>query len=298
VNLKSIVFFVGLTGYVYGQGCSDAGFCTLNGMKPNSGLFGDTDNQFKVGLSMGGADRNIGVLGHYFEYNTKLSDRFSFDTKITALGQQGNGISSYGFSDIYLNGNLRVKEGTKFLIGGKLPLSNANKKQNDVALPMDYQASLGTVDLILGLGQQIGKLQIMAGYQQPITQNKNRFKAEDYPAGHPLRAFQTTNLYNRSGDVLLRLSYLIIGKEKLKLNASLLPIYHLANDTYTDAAGIRKEIVGSQGITLNANAFLDYDFNASHGLQLNFGMPLLVREARPDGLTRSGLGTLEYRLKF
>jgi hypothetical protein len=59
-----------------------------------------------------------------------------------------------------------------------------------------------------------------------------------------------------------------------------------------------KEIIGSQGLTLNGNTYIDYEFNSKNIIQLNLGMPVIVRDARPDGLTRSFIANLEYRIKF
>ncbi|MGB0979193.1 MAG: hypothetical protein ACPGVV_07335, partial [Croceimicrobium sp.] len=75
-------------------------------------------------------------------------------------------------------------------------------------------------------------------------------------------------------------------------------IYHLANDRYTNALDQVLEIENSQGLTLNANLYLDYKLSPISWLQLNAGFPFLVREARPDGLTRSMIANLEYRISF
>ena len=77
-----------------------------------------------------------------------------------------------------------------------------------------------------------------------------------------------------------------------------MPIYHLANDKYSDTLGVEKSISGSQGLTLNGNAYFDYDINRKNALQLNIGVPFVVRKTRPDGLTRDLIVTLEYRIKF
>jgi hypothetical protein len=113
-----------------------------------------------------------------------------------------------------------------------------------------------------------------------------------------LKDFQTTNQFVRSGDVLLRVSYPISITSKFKLTPSVLPIYHLANDKYTDELKAEKEIVGSKGLTLNGNLFLGYEINSKNIIQMNMGMPFVVRDARPDGLTRGFIANLEYVIKF
>ena len=288
-----------LTNFSFGQGCSDAGFCTINSFKPNSSdSIKALNSQFKIGTFFGKADNSISVYGNYLEYNRQLNEKFGLDLKLTTLAQNGNNISVFGLSDVFVNANYKASEKLKITLGAKIPLSNANKSLENLPLPMDYQASLGTFDLIFGIGYEIKKIQLVAAIQQPLTQNDNQFIANNYPANSKLRAFQTTNKYKRSGDVLLRVSYPVSLNPKLKLTPSILPIYHLANDKYTDEFNVEKEIIGSQGLTLNGTVYLDYEINHRNILQLNIGMPFVVRDVRPDGLTRSFIANLEYRIKF
>lgn len=299
VLLLVALLFGFATNYSYGQGCSDAGFCTMNNFKPNSRDSNEVfKNQFKLGAFFGKADNSISVYGNYFEYNRQLSDNFGFDVKITTIAQNGNGITTFGISDFFVNANYKASEKLKFLLGAKIPLSNSTKTNDNQHLPMDYQASLGTFDLIFGLGYEINKFQFVVAVQQPLSQNKNQFIANNLPVNSMLREFQSTKNYQRSGDILLRVSYPIIINPKIKLTPSILPIYHFSNDKFTDEFNVTKEIEGSEGLTLNVNAYLDYEINNKNVIQLNVGLPLIVRDARPDGLTRSFISNLEYRFKF
>lgn len=283
----------------YGQGCSDAGFCTINSFKPNSTDSSKlVNNQLKMGAFYGKADHAIAVYGSYIEYKRILNEQFGLDVKLTTISQNGNGISTFGLSDFFVNASYKASESLIFTLGTKIPLSDANNAKNNLPLPMDYQASLGTLDLIFGIGYEIKKIQFVAAIQQPLTQNNNQFIATDYPSNSALSTFQSTNKFQRSGDVLLRVSYPINITSKLKLTPSVLPIYHLTNDKYTDEFGVNKEISGSDGLTLNGNAYLDYELNSNNIIQLNVGAPFIVRESRPDGLTRSFIANIEYRVKF
>jgi len=298
ILLTIILFTIGAS-YSYGQGCSDAGFCTINSFKPNT-----TDstevlhNQFKIGGFYGTADNSIFVYGSYLEYNRQLTKKFGLDAKLTTIAQNGNGIAAFGLSDIFVNANFKASEKVKLTLGAKIPLSNAGKTNNNLPLPMDYQASLGTFDIIFGIGYEIKKIKFIAAIQQPLTQNDNQFIATNHPIDSELRTFQSTNKFERSGDVLLRVSYPINITSKLKFTPSILPIYHLTNDKYTDEFNVKQEIKGSQGLTLNGNGYLDYEINSKSVIQLNLGMPFIVRDARPDGLTRSFIANIEYRIKF
>lgn len=294
--IASIVVCVLIMVSSYGQGCSDAGFCTINSFKPN----GDEalKNQIKVGTFFGKADYDIEVYGAYLEYNRQINKKIGLDAKLTSLAQNGNGITSFGLSDIFANANYKATDRVKVTLGAKIPLSNANKMKNNLPLPMDYQSGLGTFDLLFGVAYKIKEFQFVTAIQQPLTQNKNEFLSNNYPSSSVLGTIQSTNNFKRSGDVLLRVSYPFNLSSKLKLTPSILPIYHLANDKYTNALKMESEIIGSKGLTLNANAYLDYKIHNKGVLQINVGIPLLVRDARPDGLTRSFIANLEYRINF
>lgn len=299
IFLLSIVFSTLQMNFLMGQGCSDAGFCTINSFKPNGGVSNmDLTNQFKIGTFYGQADHAISVFGGYIEYNKQLGKKLGVDAKLTTIAQSGNGISTFGISDIFINANYAASDKLRFTLGAKIPLTQANKSKDNLPLPMDYQSSLGTFDLIVGLGYEVYKFQLVAAIQQPLSQNDNQFLATKYSINSPLRAFQSTNQLERSSDILWRISYPIYSGTKIKLTPSLLPIHHLKDDKYTDESNIKKDIVGSKGLTLNANMYLDYEFNQKNALQINVGMPLIVRDARPDGLTRSVIINLEFRSKF
>ncbi|WP_029295416.1 hypothetical protein [Chryseobacterium hispalense] len=287
-------------GFLHAQGCSDAGFCTVNSLKPHNAADSAhiKKNELKAGFSFGKADNSISVYGQYLEYNRQISSKFGISAKATSIAQTGNGISVFGLSDIYLNSNYRLNRNLTFTLGAKIPLTNGNRADNGNILPMDYQSSLGTFDLIAGVGYQIKKLQLVAALQQPLTQNENQFNAKNQAANSVLAGFQSTKDFKRSGDVLLRASYPIKITEKLQFTPSLLNIYHLSKDKFTNAAGLQQEIDGSEGLTINGNVFLDYTLNKTNALQLNVGVPFLVRDTRPDGLTRSFITNLEYSFKF
>jgi hypothetical protein len=297
----TIAFFLLLFTHLaaFSQGCSDAGFCTVESFVPHPHDEEPADkNRFKAGISAGAADYDINVFGTYFEYSRFFNEKFSLDAKLTTLSQSGNDISTFGLSDIFVNGNYKIGQKGIFTLGAKIPLMDANKMKDGLSLPMDYQSSLGTFDLVAGFGYTVGRVQLVAAIQQPLTQNNNGFLAEEYPLDSRLRDFQSTNEFQRSGDVLLRASYPFNLGQKLKVIPSLLPIYHLSNDKFTDIDGIEQEIEGSEGLTLNWNIYLDYPLNDTQNLQLILGAPFIVRDARPDGLTRSFIASLDYRISF
>ncbi len=294
----SLLLTIILSFKSFSQGCSDAGFCTVHGLQANINNQDSLNNTLKIGGYYGAADNDISVYGNYLEFGKQINALFRINAKLTTLGQIGNGISTFGLADVFLNVNYRATDDFHITIGGKAPLIQGDASSEGLALPMDYQSSLGTFDLILGLAYEFDKLQITAGLQQPLSQNNNQFLASEYPLGSDLRSIKSTRGFQRAGDALLRVSYPLKSQSKLKFTPSLLSIYHLANDQYLDEFDQTQEIEGSEGLTVNINVLFDISISSRSSFQLNAAVPLLVREARPDGLTRSFIANLEYQVRF
>ncbi len=298
--LSIFILSVLLSPFCHAQGCSDAGFCTINSLKPHSSNDPESalSNQIKLGISLGKADHDITVISEFLEYHKQVSSRSSIDIKLSYISQKNDLVSSSGFSDLFINANWSLTDRLKAITGCKLALSDGNNDHEENYLPMDFQSSLGTFDLILGLAYEINKLQIFVAAQIPLNDSKNKFLAESYPSGSDFRNYQSTNNYQRKSDILLRLAYPFTLGEKFSLTPSILPIYHLGDDQFTNASGMTETITDSKGLTLNANVFLDYSINAKNTLSLSFGAPLSVRKVRPDGLTRKFVAGLDYAFRF
>ncbi|MEO5999652.1 MAG: hypothetical protein ABIN89_22845 [Chitinophagaceae bacterium] len=222
--------------------------------------------------------------------------------KLTANYANGSLGSVTGPGDIFLSGLYTIKSAsawsTSTLLGAKLPLNNGNLKSNGLALPMQYQSSLGTVDLVSGLSTSNDHWQFAAGWQQPLSgSNKNQFlpvhlnndDSKNYP---PSKSF------NGKGNLLLRAAYTCNPINKLSVNGGLLAIYHLADDTYTDISDNRLTIIGSSGPTLNITLLATLRLNEKTTIGFNAGSPLIFRDVRPDGLTRKFVFAPEISWNF
>jgi hypothetical protein len=286
--------------YANGQGCSDAGFCTINTLKPQGMETPGTHsyNQVKFGLSNGKADHNISIWSAFLEYSRQINDKLGMDVKLTFLRQHSSLATSAGLSDIFVTANHSGIKNILLTAGIKVPLTNGDRKKNGLPLPMDFQTSLGTTDLILGIGYTIRKIELALALQQPLSQNKNSFLSTSYPMESPFSGFQSTNKYIRKGDLLLRVSWPVTLGEKWILIPGILPIYHLSDDEFTGAGGAKNKITGSKGLTFNANLFLEYALNKYSFIELSIGAPLIARDVRPDGLTRKYVVALEYKCRF
>lgn len=284
------------------QGCSDAGFCTMGGLK----TYHNEDERFSTTVSLGTflgfADYGILVSGGVVDVQHSFSDKFTAGVKVTSLLQSGKQTTQYGLSDVFVNGIWNVDPTFSVIGGVKIPLNSSDRTINGKNLPMDYQSSLGTVDAIIGIAFSINDFQFQVGYQHPLTQNENRFEPfVESGTSLDFSEFQNTFLYQRSADALFRVSYSVLQNQDWSMMVGVLPIYHLDNDTYlgTDTLGMRNNVIfGSGGFTVNTNLFLRYNLSSRSALELTLATPIKTRAARPDGLTRGFISSLDYKFSF
>lgn len=287
---------------VFAQGCSDAGFCSVGGLKTSHQVEEIHPTTVSVGTFFGFADNAILVSGGVADVQHSFSNSFSAGVKITSLMQSGKQTTQFGFSDVFVNGIWNVEPNFSVIGGIKIPLSSANKTVNGRPLPMDYQSSLGTYDAIVGIAFTVNDFQFQVGYQHPLTQNENRFEPFS-EAGTTLdfSEFQNTFKYNRSADALFRVSYSVLQNKDWSMIVGVLPIYHLDEDSYlnTFVNSISfSNISGSQGFTVNANVFLRYNFSTQSAVEMTLASPFITRSSRPDGLTRSFISSIDYKYSF
>lgn len=285
-------------GLLRGQGCSDAGICSVG----NS--FQTTDHQRKNNLEFGNVfgegEADVKYYSPYLTYTYQFNPRFAMSVKVTyslasgAFGKRGQ------FGDAYLIGNYhwKTEKTAKWstLIGGKFPFTRSNLKINGYSLPLHYQASLGTFDLILGANLNYKKWDFNAGLQLPVVDLNSNSYFKEYSGTDD---FPSTNLFRRKPDALLRATYTYQTQNKkwtFKPNALL--IYHLGEDSYETIFGKRENIDGSDGLTLNGNLIGVYQFNKNNSIELSIATPFVVREVRPDGLTRSFTAGIIYKTAF
>jgi len=289
---------------VIAQGCSDAGFCTIGNLAQQQ--TNDTKKQkFTLQLPAGIGDEEVFVFSPAIQYDNQVSKKWAVQAKLTANYANGNLGSAAGLGDVFLSGtyifpNKKNDWNLSATIGSKLPLSQANLDSKGRSLPMQYQSSLGTIDLITGVALSNKKWQFAAGWQQPLSGiNGNNF-LPTYFNNNEAEKYIPSNDFNRKGDVLLRGLYKYSPGNRLRLNGGLLGIYHLGEDTYIDGNVSNKPIAikGSDGLTLNASVASWYSLSKKITLGLSAALPLVIRDVRPDGLTRSFVVSPEISWSF
>lgn len=302
--IMSIVSLAALKSF--SQGCSDAGVCTIHSFKNNTEEYDEenkNNNEVLIGFAFGKGERSISYYTPYLQYTRSITSKTSVTGKLVLSAISGELAKTTGLGDLFLSVNhaidVKKKWRKSFVAGVKIPFDKADIIKDGIHLPMPYQASLGTTDLILGVNVVRKSFGATLALQQPlISANGNKFLPENYSSHALASRYLPTNSFGRKGDVLLRFSYNIILSKKWNLRPGLLSIYHLGNDTYVDANNMKRKINLSDGLTLNANIFLDYRPNKTGEFELSIGTPFVVRINRPDGLTRSLVAAIEYKFSF
>lgn len=284
--------------YVAAQGCSDAGFCSLK-YYPGTAA---AKNSITAGNVAGAGDGGTFINNTYVSYTRQLTRKIFWDTKITANYASGALANNFNAGDVFTNLSIQAwqspskKLSLNFLTGIKIPLTAGNDKAGGKPLPMSYQASLGTADLLLGVSYVFANWEFTNAWQLPLTkQNKNTF-IDEYSVSD---AFPSSNKLQRKGDALLRVAYNIKrGGTKFSFKPNVLAVYHLGEDSYENIFSKRQILTGSNGLTLNANIIGKYALTAKSSLELSVAAPFVVRNIRPDGLTRKFTAGIEYKISF
>ena len=291
----SLVCFITLTK---AQGCSDAGICSINhGFQTDQKQF---KNTIEVATIFGAGEADVTYFSPYISYTKRFNERYSFTSKVTFSTANGSFGTRSQFGDAYLIGNYTFKEKDNkqwsALVGLKFPFTASNLKINGYSLPLDYQSSLGTIDLFLGTNLNYKKWDFNAAIQIPVVNmNKNSYFKEFGGTND----FPSTNLFQRQPDALLRATYSILtANKKFTFKPNLLFIYHLGEDSFENPFGKRENILGSDGLTVNGNLITAYNLNSQSSVELSLATPFVVRDIRPDGLTRLFVAGITYKYSF
>lgn len=293
-----LLLLVFIRTFSFAQGCSDAGICSIGNSFQSSEK--EFKNNIEISAIFGAGEADVTYFSPYISYGRKVNERFSWSTKVTFSAASGSFGTRAAFGDAFLVGNYTfiAKNNTQWsaLLGSKIPFTTANLKINGFSLPLDYQSSLGTFDLFLGTNLKYKKWDFNAAIQIPVfNNNKNSYFAE-YAGTDD---FPTTNLFERKADALFRTTYTIkTPNSKFTFKPNVLFIYHLGEDSFENIFGKRESIKGSDGLTLNGNLITNYKINKQNSIELSLAAPFVVRDSRPDGLTRSFVLGLQYQHSF
>lgn len=293
------IVIIGIQSYsLSAQGCSDAGFCSVG--NPFKEANKDVKNQIELGAGFGAGEEGTTIISSFVSYTRVFSDKFGMNAKFTGQSASGDFGTRANVGDVFLTGNYKFNPNSdkakwSGLLGVKIPLTGGNDKINEVSLPMPYQSSLGTFDIIAGIEASLKKFEFNLATQIPLNDNKNSYLSTLAPTDK----FVSTNFFHRQPDVLLRGTYkILLANEKLSLKPNVLCIYHVGNDSYLDQFNKRVIIANSEGLTVNGNVIANYKLGDNSSIETSIAAPFVIREKRPDGLTRAFTFGVSYKQGF
>lgn len=323
--VRLIVFLllvISLNTEILSQGCSDAGFCTMGAMKP------DQSYSRKINFKLRSIEFNYykgkttltPVVSVYTaDISIGINDKTSFQVKLPYQHVKGNFGSNQGVGDISFSASRTIGKlkgyNVGVTLGGKVPSGYGSDNASGNAatfganngspgdLPMYYQVSLGTYDLVAGASMINAKWLFATGIQIPlIHKNNNSFlwgKFETYPGGAEyVEKYNRALTLKRGTDIMLRLER---NFRFLNYNFSLgaLPIYRITKDQTLDpSSGELVKRPGTTGLAFSVLASAGYSLNVNHSFKFIFGYKLTDREFNPDGLTRDSVISMSYIYRF
>ncbi|MFV8358043.1 hypothetical protein ACNQGB_17905 [Flavobacterium sp. XS1P32] len=293
-----LIFAIGIFSNCFAQGCSDAGICSIgNGFQTSDK---ELKNGIEIGSVFGAGEADVTYFSPYITYTRTINERLSLSSKITYSVASGSFGQRGAFGDAYLIGNYNWKPKTNTqwssLLGFKIPFTSSNLKINEFSLPLDYQSSLGTFDLIAGLNFNYKKWDFNTAVQIPVFNNNKNSYFKEFSGTDD---FPSTNLFERKSDALFRTTYTFqTSNKKFTFKPNVLFIYHLGEDRFQNTFGQRETIKNSDGLTINGNLIGVYTINTKNSIELSLATPFVVREVRPDGLTREFTAGIIYKVSF
>ncbi len=318
VYLLILLLLLIATGKVKAQGCSDAGFCTMGAMKPGQGFNKKINIKLRsIELSYYRGKSTLTPIIHVTNIDAAISitDNLGIQVKIPYQRVTGNFDETAGLGDISVSITQRIfsseKHDINATIGGKIPSNNSDLESSGknrplsegLVLPMYYQTSLGSYDLIAGISMINSKWMFATGIQMALTENNNTFvwgewEEPVYPNFDYVKSYDKATKLKRGTDVMLRIER-SFRFSNYSFNIGILPIYRISKDEVEDiATKERKKLDGTTGLALTVLGAATYHFNTSSSISISGGKQLADREVNPDGLTRKNVAILAYSFKF
>ena len=300
---------------VYGQGCSDAGFCTMGAMKPDQPYNKKTPVKLRaIELNFYRGKTTLTPVVYVATLDASFSvfgNKNSIQVKLPYQAVYGNLSDTRGMGDISLCFTRNIISTDKFdvniSVGGKLPSNNSDLKDDKTGLPlpMYYQTSLGTYDFITGISFITRKWLLATGLQHPFNENKNEFKwgpwEPVYKNGEGvdyIRSYDRAFHLKRGTDVMFRIER-NFRFSRINCSVGLLNIFRVTSDEIENpTTGERFKQEGTTGLALSGIATVGYNFDVRSGIKLIVGHKIIQREIAPDGLTRDLVTSISYQYRF
>lgn len=309
----------------FGQGCSDAGVCTAGPLGQIPAVSDSTASEglrhyakLQVGVALG--EQFVLIVQTQADFGLGITKRLAFRLTVPYIVATGNLGSNHGVGDMIPALSYQfIKQHRRDLsafIGLRLPTGKSS--QEDIVrstfgptahpLPMPYQTGLSSFDLLMGVQYRHQRWTMALAYQHILGQdNQNTFQHafwQDEPAA---QEYSESFALERADDAVARVQRAFVSG-KFTLQPGLLAIYHMGRDSRLERVNEpnffgeyimeRREIDGSVGLTLNVTFDVRRALGARWALEGGLAAPVVARQVRPDGLTRSAIVQLGLRRWF
>lgn len=306
--LLSIFSFISF--FSFGQGCSDAGFCTMGAMQPDQVYSQKREIKLRsVGISQYRGKTTLSPVIYVttVDATVAIKTKNSIQLKVPFQAISGDLGSNRGIGDISLSFSRTLFTAKKFNINGslgtKIPTNNGNSEVDGRVAHSYYQTSLGTYDLIFGASLISKKWLFALGYQQALNENKNQFgwgpwfgatdRSDDY-----VRQYDVGRNLKRGIDIMFRAER-NFRYSNFNFFIAALPIVRVTKDEiFSPTEGRRVKLDGTTGMALSALTGGSYYFNVNSSIKLVYGYKITDRKVNPDGLTRDNVLSLSYYYHF
>lgn len=288
-SLFLIVIFFFITPKSYSQGCSDAGACSIEHFSFDNEKTPLTYLKLDIEQSFGLGEKFIFISQTNANISYSIKNKISFELKVPYIFTYGNLGQSNGPGDLLLSANAKLfstqKSNFGAVIAGRFKTNDADKRYNSIDLPMAYQTSLGTNDVILAFYNAMEKWDFYAAWQHPFGNNQNNYLQNPLES-NTNKLYYESNKLKRGDDAYLRVRRSIKLKNTNKLTITALAIYRLQKDEIIKN-DVYQKLDGSDGLTLNLAVNYLINLKNSRKLDLSLAFPIKDKPYRADGLTRN-----------
>jgi hypothetical protein len=289
----TLIVVIILLGYnAFSQGCSDAGACSAGSLRLRD--YGQNGTRFLMDYtqSIGLADKESLVLSTELTMSHRLSSTTGFEVRIPYLVTIGNLGSTSGVGDLLVSVSHVIlhtgKSAYSVVAGGRFFSNDASKKIDGQPLPMVYQSSLGTNDIITGLAWHSEKWRLSLAYQHPFGSNQNEYlHGDSIHLPDNKRYFESAYL-KRGDDLMLRVQRTFNYNPASQMAVGMLPVYRLQPDEIR-RNGSYEKLSGSEGLTFNLYFNWLWYLDENKQIKVSSAFPVFARKYRADGLTRTAI---------
>ena len=299
---KSTLFIILLLNFcqLFSQVSGDAGFSSIPINKNDKEAF----LNYKISTDFALAENSVILNKYRVSLLYSPLDKMTFFVTLPMvivsgdLGRQ-TGVGDINFG-IQYSLNLENKHTIKYLMALKSSVDRTTRYKIfpsgiAEALPMVYNPSQGNDNLIIILNYLFDNWDIAGGILIPFSQpNDNKFVSnKDLKVNispYIFDSYNTSAGLIRGEDLMLKVQRELYQSGKFTFNACINPIYRLSKSKVNfKENGIEKtfEVEGSNGLTLNLAANVDYKIDELTSANLSISAPVLSPSKQNDGLYRA-----------